>query len=432
LRELEQKFGEDLFVIGVHSGKFIAERDTDNIRAAAERLNVRHAIVNDRQFRVWRSYVVNAWPTLTLVDPEGYVVGQQAGEVTADMLAPAIERIISAAQEKGTLDRARVASEVVYADRSPLSFPEKVVAGDDARRLFIADTRRHRVVGVRLDEDGLGGDIDIVIGEGAPGFDDGDFATATLRNPHGLAVRGQMLYIADTENHSIRVADLRARHIATLAGTGEQARRFFMTGGRGLDVALNSPWDVLVHEDMLYIAMAGFHQIWRMDTRTFETEPWAGSGAEDIFDGPLARAALAQPSGLASDGTTLYIADSESSAVRRVEMRDDAEVLSIAGTGLFDFGDKDGIGEDARLQHPLGVAWHDGTLFVADTYNGKIKRLDPATREVRSWLGGNGELWEPGGLCVLGDRVYIADTNHHRVMTARVDDSTLQLLVIRE
>src|SRR5262249_1069500 len=162
------------------------------------------------------------------------------------------------------------------------------------------------------------------------------------------------------------------------------------------------------------------HQIWTLDLVKGDVAPYAGNGRENIADGPLARASFAQPSGLASDGKTLYVADSEVSAVRAVPMNGQGEVTTLVGQGLFDFGDVAGGGDVVRLQHALGVLYHDGKLYVADTYNSKLKVLDPAktsatTLQVQA-PGERGKAFdEPGGLSAAGDKLYVADTNAHRV-----------------
>src|SRR5690606_11809202 len=416
LRKLEGWFGDELVVIGVHSGKFIAERVTANIAAAAERLGVRHPVVNDRQYRIWRAYAVNAWPTLMLIDAEGRVVGQHAGEITAEELVPTVRQVVADAESRGVLDRSPLpfGPEAAPQPEGGLRFPAKVLADEAGGRVFIADTGHHRIVVARLDAQGGRAEVEAVVGSGDAGFSDGGYDDAAFHDPHGLALVGDRLYVADTGNHAVRAVDLEARRVETLAGTGELGR-WLERGGQGREVALRSPCDVLVWGDALYVAMAGSHQIWRLDLAAGEIVPWAGSGAEALHDGPRARAALAQPSGLATDGTRLFFADSESSAVRWAEPGGGGVVGTVVGTGLFDFGDRDGEGDRVRLQHPLGIAWWGGELFVADTYNGSIKVVEPASRRVRTWAGGEGELWEPGGLSGAGERLLVADTNHHRI-----------------
>jgi DNA-binding beta-propeller fold protein YncE len=289
---------------------------------------------------------------------------------------------------------------------------------------------------VRLD-DAAAGHITAVIGSGTAGLLDGPFATAQFDHPNGLALAGDTLYVADTENHSIRAVDLTAGTVQTVAGTGQIGYR--RAGGAPRQTALNSPWDVAIGGDTLYIAMAGTHQIWAMRLPDGAVGPFAGAGPEDIRDGPLRQAFLAQPMGLALDGDRLYFADAEDQAVRWADLSGAApQVQTLVGTGLFDFGDKDGVGNFVRLQHCQAVAVHAGQVYVADTYNSKIKRIDPATRECTTWLGQTTprsgevpprdhvddptaaaiEFDEPAGLSVAGDHLYIADTNHHRIIVA--------------
>jgi len=230
--------------------------------------------------------------------------------------------------------------------------------------------------------------------------------------------------------------------VTTIAGTGRQTRTYPGREGPGTDVALNSPWDLELIGDRLYIAMAGSHQLWRVDLSSGVVGPWAGSGREGINGGALTSATLAQPSGLATDGQWVYFADSESSAIRAASLEEGGLVKRIVGTGLFEFGDADGVGDRARLQHPLGVAYNaaDGLLYVADTYNGKIKTVDPASRRVRTLVGGadidraseedgwrdgaEALFYEPGGLDVAEGMLYVADTNNHVVRV--VDLATLE------
>ncbi|HEX2922805.1 MAG TPA: alkyl hydroperoxide reductase, partial [Chloroflexota bacterium] len=245
--------------------------------------------------------------------------------------------------------------------------------------------------------------------------------------PLGMALEGDRLYVADCWNHALRRIDLDSGRVVTVAGTGEQARR--VKEGNGTESPLNSPWDLAIHQGTVYIAMAGSHHIWSYDPRSGQIGRYAGSGREALVDGPLVRATFAQPSGLSTDGRTMYVADSESSAVRTVDLPGAAgEVRTLVGQGLFEFGDVDGSGDRVRLQHNLGVCFdpQEGVVFVADSYNHKIKQLEPRTRRVDTILGdgeaalrdGIGEaasFWEPGGVSVAGGRLYVADTNNHAV-----------------
>ncbi len=439
LRKLETQFADELVVIGVHSAKFPEERLTANIREAIRRHGVTHPVVNDAEMAVWRMYGVYAWPTLVLIDPEGRYVGHHAGEVSAEQLAPVIERLVAEFEARGTLVRRPVELELEPPPATLLAYPGKLLPDARGERLFIADTNHHRIVVVRLDADGRAGEVEELIGRGVPGMDDGPFEQATFNHPQGLALLDDTLYVADAENHAIRALHLPSRTVRRVAGTGRLG--WHPQRGPGLHVDLNSPWDLAVAQGKLFIAMAGRHQIWVFDPDSGEVAPFAGSGREDLVDGPPHRACFAQPSGLAADGHALYVADSETSSVRRVSL-EDGRVETLVGVGLFDFGDVDGRGRAVRLQHPLGVTWAHGRLYVADTYNHKVKVLDPASLEVRTWLGSGRPGWqdgvgravrlyEPGDVKACGDLLYIADTNNHAVRVADVRTGQVSTLLIR-
>lgn len=419
VRELEHRHSGVLVAIGVHAGKYHRERLTGAIAAACRRLGVSHPVVNDHQFRVWRDHAVQAWPTIVIVDPEGYVVGQQSGELPLEALDAFVTRVIDEHRAKGTLAQGPwpLSGSPADVDTGPLLFPGKV-AFDIEGRVAVADSGHHRVLFGRM----IGNSIEVehVIGRGEAGFADGGFGEAAFREPQGLALAGTMLIVADRGNHAVRMIDLESREVATMAGTGTLGG-LDATGGEPLELALRSPWDVLLHEYDLFIAMAGSHQLWRLDLKRGWHVPHAGSGHEAIDDGPLERATLAQPMALATDEVRLYFADAESSSVRHVPLEGDGSVDTLVGTGLFDFGDVDGVGDEVRLQHPAGLAWGQGNhrLWIADTYNDKLKLLNLETRAVEAVEPFDEELDEPMGIATAGHQLLVADTSHHRIL--RVD-----------
>lgn len=419
MRELEHRFPNELAIVGVHSGKYIAERDTARIREAAIRLGVVHPIINDRQFRVWRAYAVRAWPTLVVVDPQGYAVVSHAGEFTSAMVAPVVERLIEAADAAGVLRREAVElpADAPASPPGTLRYPGKVALDPSRDRIAIADTAHHRVLVGALADGGRRMRVERVVGSGTPGLQDAEeSAAAQLALPNGIAFASSpsgrgTLYVADTGNHAVRAVDLATGAVRTLAGTGRRLRtRADLAAG-----AMASPWDLAVLGSTLFVAMAGAHQIWELDLATGEHRVHAGQGGEDIRDGALQDALLAQPMGLAPavDAGRLYFVDAESSAVRWADLDPGGQVGTIVGTGLFDFGDGDGVGDAVRMQHQQGLAVHEsGRLLVADSYNDALKWVDPVTRRAETWVRG---LHEPGGLALGRGLVYVADTNAHRV-----------------
>lgn len=438
LEFLEKRYAKELVVIGVHSGKFNAEKDSDNIRQAILRYEIKHPVINDANMTLWRKFEVNTWPTFALIDPEGNYCGALSGEGNRENLDAVIGRVVAFHKSKGTLDETPLQFDLEsrQASTTPLRFPGKVLADAPGNRLFISDSNHNRIVVTDL-----AGKLQAVIGTGAIGSKDGSYEVAQFDHPQGLELDGNQLYVADTENHQVRVVDLDKKLVKTVAGTGKQARQFHQ-GGPPLQSALASPWDVRKVGDRLYVAMAGFHQIWVLNG-TESIRAFAGSGKEDILNGPLNRAALAQPSGITTDGDSLYVVDSEGSAVRKIPTKGQGTVSTLVGTFdlpqgrcLFEFGDIDGVGDKARLQHPLGIVYRDGQLYVADSYNHKIKVVDIAKRSSKTFLpstqSGTGrdtkELFEPAGLAIAGDKLFIADTNNHRIRV--YDFSTRQLTTL--
>ncbi len=452
LEYLEEKYADEPFVvIGVHSAKFAEEGDRQSVRHAMRRYDIHHPVVIDDGRKVWRRFGIRSWPSFVVVGADGNVVGVATGEGQRDLLDQTIQAALEEAKLNDTLASERFEPKLDGHVRSAsgLRYPGKVEAmaptGDaDRGWLAIADSSNDRVILATYPDDEGRSQVVRIVGSGEPGLVDGDAALAKFHDPQGMAFANGLLYVADTNNHAIRTIDLKSYVVSTVAGTGERGgdRR----GGRaGSEQPLASPWDVELSADgaTLYIAMAGTHQLWELDLDSHVARLLAGSSYENIIDGPAMQAQLAQPSGLAlaSDGKTLYFADSETSAIRTLELgqtRETGVVRTLIGTGLFDFGDVDGIYPDARLQHPLGVAvWpqeEGDRLLIGDTYNSKIKVLNPDERVVGQWLGEGSvggdsavdlALAEPGGIDLASEadgqaRLFIADTNHHRVVMVDV------------
>ncbi len=435
LQRLEAEYPDELVVIGVHSAKFTNEGNTENIKNIVQRYGIEHAVINDKDFAVWNSWGAQAWPSTALIDPAGRAVGIRAGEGVYDAVEPVIAGLVAEFDASGQLDRTPIALalEADTAPNRPLSYPGKVLAVDG--RLWVADTGHNRI----LEVDPANGDVLAGYGSGTKGNSDGQATEATFNAPQGLALAENVLYVADTNNHLIRAVDLATGQVSTVAGTGTQG--WPPATGPAQSVALSTPWDVLFSDGFLYIANAGTHQIWVLDTSTGILGPLIGSAREGTVNGAFEAAELAQPSGLAlDDDNRLFFADSESSSIRAGDLATGTTSLIVGGdASLFEFGDADGFGNEARLQHPLGIAVAGNTLYVADTYNSKIKRVDTAQRSTVSWLGGESgwedgtapRFDEPGGLSLDGEVLYVADTNNHAIRLIDVNTSRTTTLVLK-
>jgi thiol-disulfide isomerase/thioredoxin len=442
LEKLEKKYAKELVVIGVHSGKFDAERNTENIRKKVAEYRIKHPVVNDAEMIIWERFEVRSWPTLALIDPDGNYIGKQGGEGNYALFDRVIGELADTFRRAGKLNEKPIefaSEESQYADKAVL-FPGKVLADAQGNRLFISDTGHNRII-----QTDLNGGSPVVIGDGGQGLVDGPFDKARFNRQQGLCLDGDVLYVADTENHAIRAIDLKKKTVTTVAGDGKQARLAFgrAVEGPGETTELSSPWDLIQvpGSRTMYVAMAGPHQIWQYEPDTGVVRSWAGSMRENILDGNLLKANFAQPSGLATDGKNLFVADSEVSGVRIITGLDtpDPKVGRIVGKGLFEFGDRDGKGPDeVRLQHCLGLAYGDGKLFIADTYNNKVKACDPTTAVVATFVGttesGDSDdpptFYQPGGLSVAGDHLYVADTNNHKIKVVDLKTKATRTLEI--
>ncbi|CAB1434498.1 unnamed protein product [Pleuronectes platessa] len=470
LHRLEKKYSveDGLVIVGVHSAKFPNEKVFDNVRSAVLRYDICHPVVNDGEASLWHELEVSCWPTLVLIGPHGNLLFSLVGEGHRDRLMLFTDCALRYYREEGRLKTHKVGIKL-YRDSLPpsiLSFPGKVAVDNSKKRLAIADTGHHRILVVSST-----GQLSHVIGGPESGRQDGDLSEASFNSPQGVAIRGETVYVADTENHLIRKIDLLEGRVSTLAGTGVQGTDK-EGGAAGPQQPISSPWDVIlgtaggVEDNVLWIAMAGTHQIWALFLadgnlpkgsvlKAGTCVRWAGSGSEENRNNSYPhKAGFAQPSGLAlapeEPGGCLFVADSESSTIRTLALKDGGVKLLVGGErdpmNLFAFGDVDGKGVDAKLQHPLGVAWapEQSLLYVADSYNHKIKVVDPKTKQCCT-LAGTGEAGdalgpefdkscfnEPGGICVGqdGKLVYVADTNNHQVKILDLASKTVSLFPI--
>lgn len=443
LKWLEEKYKDEPFVVvGVHSAKFDNEKDIDNIRSAVARYNIRHPVLVDNDHILWNIYGINAWPSFILIDTEGDIIGKASGEGIRNALDREISKALEKGRKAGTIAKNKI--EIVFDEweESLLSFPGKIDIDSKNKHLFISDSNHNRILQVQLEKDDKG-KILAIIGSGREGLRDGTFEDAEFKKPQGVVYRDKKLYVADTDNHAIREIDLKNKTVKTIAGKGIQGymRQF---SGDAKQLALNSPWDIAPDKEYLYIAMAGNHQIWRMEIKSGIIENFAGSGVENIVDGKAYMAALAQPSGLDIDDKRLYFADSEVSALRYVDLRTE-EVKTLLGKGLFIFGRLNGDFENALLQHPLGLDAVENKVYIADTYNHAIRVADLEKRKLTTLIYqpikgvckiddkecNMLSLYEPNDVVHFGNKLYIADTNNHLIRVFDLNSRELKDLIIK-
>ncbi len=423
LRPLEDKYGDVLVVIGVHSPKFEHEKDAEAVVAAVERYGVEHPVLDDPELHTWKQYAAKAWPTLSVVDPEGYVVASMAGEGHAEGLRRLIDELIATHEAKGTLHRGVGPFVPPPTAQTLLRFPGKALPLSDGT-VLVSDSARHQLA--RLN----GEEVVSRIGSGQRGRADGTSEQASFSEPQGLCllptnisnICGYDVIVADTVNHLLRGLKLSNGEVTTVAGTGRQWRSTVddhAHDARSMD--LSSPWDVAWYQGKVIIAMAGTHTLWWFDPVKRTVGLYAGTTVEALRDGPLPDVWLAQPSGLSvsADGQRLWFVDSETSALRFIENN----VMGTAvGQGLFDFGHADGAAGQALLQHPLGVqALPNGEVLIADTYNGAIRKY--ANGMVSTVDTG---LAEPSDVFLSADgRIHVVESAAHRIVEVTDGDQSM-------
>ncbi len=425
LRYLEKRFQDAIAIVDIHCPKFRNEADAEQLQKAVNRLHVRRPVASDAQFEMWRAYGIKAWPSIIFVDAEGYVVGVLRGEGRVRQLEELIQKHVAQAELVGTLRRQKMSVVTTPESGGALRFPGNICVSRNS--LYISDSGRNRILETYHD-----GTVRRVFGSGSPDLLDGTEDGASFNNPQGIIHVGDFLYVADTGNHVIRRIHLKSGEVMTLAGDGELGRYVADRFKDPLQAQLNSPMDLTFHESNLYITMAGQHQVWRMNLNHLTIERYAGSGREDRVDGGGEVASFAQPSGITAMNDMLYVADADSSSIRSITLVHNI-VDTLIGKGVFDFGDREGIGQEARLQYPLAVEADPerNALWIADTYNSRIKRLDLGTNQVTKFKIAH-TLNEPGGLALFRNKLFIANTNAHEIVSLDLQSRLTEVVEIKE
>ena len=426
LNYLADKYPNELVVIGIHGPRFPAERSTEHVRNAINRHHIRHPVIHDPDYRLWQHFGIHTGPTLGVIDTKGSIVGSISGEGNRYKLERIVSALLARAGQPATGLDAPYILKQPYEPPRPLYFPDKILATEN--RVFIADSGHNRVLATSPQ-----GFILHQYGDGNPGFVDGNGFAAAFDAPQGMVIADEFLYVADTGNHAIRRINIRNDEVVTIAGSG--AMGLVPSGdyfGNPREVDLNSPGGLAHKANVLYIAMTGLHQIWSLSLVTNTLEIFAGSGEEGLVDGASWNACFAQPTALSIIGNTLYVVDAASSAIRTIDLKS-RHVTTLIGRGLLDFGDADGIGRDARFQYPLDIKADQSqkTLWVADTYNNKIRKIRVDNKLVSSYRVTH-PLSEPGGLAFSGNTLYIANTNRHEIVRVNLRSGTTESLNVSD
>lgn len=440
----ERYKNKPVVIIGIHSAKYANEKNPSNIADAINRYGIVHPVIVDENMHLWKEYGIHAWPTLVFLGPDGTILHKAAGEISNESLSEIIDDLLDRYTNEKLLSKKRADVYLQYKsddeEKNQLRYPGKIAISENGKLIAISDTSNNRVLILDRSDNRV---MD-TIGCGYGGFLDGNFDNSRLLKPQGVFFRKNILYIADTGNHSIRAADMRNRRIITIAGDGERGVHMsFNNKYIAKETSLLSPWDLSINGKFLYIAMAGLNQIWRYDFDDETIMPFAGAGYENIVDGELEKALMAQPSGLFCDNDYIYVVDSETSSVRSINISKNF-ISTIIGAGLFIYGDNDGKFNVGRLQHPLGITKAKDKIYVADTYNNSIRLIDLSTKNITTLIKKDSEsqcrfedkncdtlgLYEPSDVKIYKEILYIADTNNHLIRTFDLNKKILNTIKI--
>ena len=424
LEYLENRYQDKLMVIGVHTSRFPGERTASHIQKTISRHHINHPLVNDADICLAQQYGIRRKHAIVVIDTSGNILGSVSSGNKRYKLDRIIGQLLCKTDNpvRGTGTTATRQREPVR----PLSFPGRILAANN--RVFIADSGHNRI----LETSGQG-QVLHQYGSISPGLIDGIGTSAAFNNPQGMALSDEYLYVADTGNHAIRRIHLQSEDVITIAGTGKPGSPpesdYFSTPE---DVDLNAPCGLVLRSNVIYIAMSGMHQVWALSLITNRLEIFAGSGSKNLKDGASRIASFAQPSALTIMGNTLYAVDAESSSVRAIDL-DTRNVLTLTGTGLHDFGYCDGSTADAKFQYPLDLNadQHGKSLWVADTYNNKIRRIGVDNNLVSS-VPVDYPLNQPGGLAFDDDTLYIANTNLHEIVRINLRNGNSDTLNVND
>ncbi len=424
MKKLQQKFADDVVFLSVHSPKYASEKPDKMVQAAMRRYNITNPVINDPENKIWTKYGVGSWPTFVVIGIDGQIVREFTGDRSLTALKTQLETLVKSARVSGKLKQERILPKPLAFESKPgLCGPGKIAADPQHQRLFVTNTGKNQVLEIELvGRDKSKANVRI-IGDSRGGFSDGSFKDCRFNHPEGLAVYGNTVYVADADNHAIRAIDLESKTVSTVVGNGQAQNSRDTLEFSFKKARLDTPWDLLVLNGKIYIAMAGAHQIWSLDPEAQKLSRLAGTGTEDLLDGSSHEAALAQPSSLASDGQNIYFTDSESNSIRLIDLSKN-KISTLIGKGMSFCGDKDGVCRDALLTHPEGIAFANNSLFVADSFNNKVKRIDLTNKLVctlaGSGLAGNEDgdfpsFNQPAGLALMNGVLYVADRNNDQI-----------------
>lgn len=434
IKKLKEKFGSKLTVIGVHSRKFNNGRDLQSVKKAILKYDITYPVINDADLKIWNNFEIKAWPTYALIDVRGGLVETYVGDSHFSEMGKDISKLISKYKYQINRDQLPILPEKYSLVGNVLKFPTKLEYHKDFSFgrvknlpvIFIANSGANNIVA-----SSLSGNILVKIGSGDAGLADGSFELASFRSPQGLLYRNNKLYVADTGNHALRVIDFEKKEVSTLVGSGKKGMIF--NSKEKTDTAkfdLASPLDLEFFPDNqhIVIANAGTHQILSYHIKSEKISVLAGDGSEGFKDGKALESSLSQTSDMSVLKNKLYFIDAGGSSLRVLDKN--GKVETLIGDGKGGSGHKNGSKKDALMQHPLALMADNTGIYIADSFNHKLRKYSLESGKIKDLAGqsqrGNGvgskdkiSFDEPEGMIAIRDRIYIADTNNNRVVSIK-------------
>ncbi|MBE7410846.1 MAG: hypothetical protein L6Q54_08605 [Leptospiraceae bacterium] len=436
LKSIERKWSNELAVITIYSDRNYSKEKNEIVRQAILLNDIDHPVVIDKDFSLWQTYNLNSWPTLIIIHPNGEILGQFSGEDIFQSLDSIVSEVVKDSESSDTLNRNKTLplKKTIEPERL-LYFPEKLAIDAKEKLLYVSDSKNNRILKIHIES----GEILESIGSGYSGNKDGDYDSSEFNHPQGIFLKDKSLFVADTKNHSIRKIHLEKKVVETIAGNFSRARTIHLPGF-GKNVNLSSPKDILELQGTLYIAMSGHHQIWKMDLKTSEIDLFIGSGNNNLLDGNFKDASLSHPYRMTYHDNTLYFTDRETNAIRSAKLIQE-KVDTLAGKGIFESGDVDGIFPKTRLQNPSDLFYHDGLIYFSDSQNHKIKTLNPITKEIKTLIhsknfdetvhANKDNSFEPSGISLFQNKIYFADIKNHSIRILDLKTKELSELKIK-
>jgi DNA-binding beta-propeller fold protein YncE len=423
LRQLAKRHPDAFVPVCVHTPRYPSQRSDATVLKAAQRQRLRLPVANDHDGQAWKQFTIGAWPTTLLIDANGALAARLVGEGRGQEIEDAIIQLRDE-QPTHTPPTVPAPSSCTRMDpEGPLAFPAHALATET--RLFVTDTSHHRILECSHD-----GRVLRQFGSGTPGNWDGQLAACGLQSPQGLAIERHALYVADAGNHCVRRIRLDTGDVETVLGAGKPAYTHVEAQGGGLRAAINAPHAVVADGDVIYVAATGQHQILRADLRRQQVATVAGDGRSEVRDGIGGQSSLSQPMALASMSGQLLVADAGGNAIRRLRFADLA-LTTLAGSSPWEPGNRDGIGDHARLAYPSGLAVADNRVYVADTMNDRLCVLDPYSGHLAT-IELDRPLHEPQGMSFACGSLWVADRNDHAILRIDPEHGTCERVPVDE